>query len=404
MVTYVATIVPALRHMGHKAHILSTRVAEGGLIGPEAEGVIDLRHEDMRSSLLRQLSDSVRRQIDARSAVNYRQCRAISQAVRRITGGTPSGHILELEEVFGWPHRVRRDILVPIVVRLHGPWFLNGPNNGADPESREFAQRVREEGLGIAAANMVTAPSRDVLERTRAYYGLALDGAEVIPNPTPTVPEDRRWRPDQSDPDRLLFIGRFDLHKGGDTMIDAFALLQRDRPAARLTFVGQDRGLVRDGRHWQLKAYIEHRMPGALSAGLIEWLGPRPQSELEGLRRRAAVTVVASRYETFAITICEAMAAGCPLVATRAGGAGEVFEHETHGLYVRPSDSEDLAAALSRMLANPDRSAAMGAAAAEHCRRNYSPEVVAEQTLRFYRRVLAKSATQGILAQKETRP
>lgn len=404
VVTYVSTIVPTLRRMGHEAHVISPQVAEGVLGSPEGEGVIDLRYEDVQSGLLGQLSDRVRHRIDAWSAANHRRCRAIGQAAHRITGDSPGRHVLEMEEVFGWPYRVRRDSQIPIVVRLHGPWFLNGPNNGADPESREFARRVREEGRGIAAANAITAPSHDVLERTRAYYGLALHGAEVIPNPTPTIPEDRRWRPEKSDPERILFIGRFDLHKGGDTIIDAFALLQRDRPAAQLTFVGPDRGLVRDGRNWQLEAYIEHRIPGALSAGRIEWLGPRPQSELGDLRRRAAVTVIASRYETFAITICEAMAAGCPLVATRAGGAGEVFEHETHGLYVRPADPEDLASALSSMLANPDRAAAMGAAAVEHCRRNYSPEVVAEQTLGFYRRVLAKSATQDVLAPKESRP
>jgi glycosyltransferase involved in cell wall biosynthesis len=325
------------------------------------------------------------------------------RVTRELVGG-PGPHLLEMEDAFGWPRHVIRRCPMPVVVRLHGPWFLNGPNNGADPSSPGFARRVREEGLGIAAAHAITAPTRDVLERTRSHYGLALEGAEVIPYPTPRVSEECRWRPEGVEPDRILFIGRFDLHKGGDTIIDAFALLHRDRPAARLTFVGPDRGLVRDGRRWRLEEYIEHRLPGALRDGRVEWLGQRPNSELGNLRRRAAVTVVASRYETFAITICEAMAIGSPLVATRAGGAGEVFEHETHGLYVRPSDPEDLAAALSRMLADPARAAAMGAAAAEYCCRHYAPEIVAEQTLRFYRRVLAKSATQGIPAHKESRP
>ncbi|MEW4451084.1 glycosyltransferase, partial [Bremerella sp. JC817] len=123
--------------------------------------------------------------------------------------------------------------------------------------------------------------------------------------------------------------------------------------------------------------------PGALGDGRVEWLGQRPNTELNALRRRAAVTVSPSRDENFPMAIIEALAVGCPIVAARAGGAAEAFEHETHGLYVRPADPGDLAAALSRMLADPARAAAMGAAAAEHCRRNYSPEVVAEQTLRF---------------------
>jgi glycosyltransferase involved in cell wall biosynthesis len=90
-----------------------------------------------------------------------------------------------------------------------------------------------------------------------------------------------------------------------------------------LTFVGPDRGLERDGRRWSLPEYVEARLPGALADGRVRWLDRRPPAEVEALRRRAAATVMASRYETFAITVTEAMAAACPLAATRAGGAAE---------------------------------------------------------------------------------
>jgi glycosyltransferase involved in cell wall biosynthesis len=263
---------------------------------------------------------------------------------------------------------------------------------------------VRVEGKVLEVVDGVTGPSRDVIARSRTYYGLPLAGAEAIPNPVRLVPADQQWRVEASDPDHIVFVGRFDRHKGGDTIIDAFALLLRDRPSTRLTFVGPDRGLDRDGRHWSLPEYLEHRLPGALDDHRVRWLGRRPPSDVAELRRRAAVTVMASRYETFAITVTEAMAAGCPLVATRAGGASELFEDGIHGRYVAPEDPEGMASALAWMLADPARSARMGAAAAEHCRRHYAPDIVAEQTLRFYRRVLAKRATRGVLAQKESRP
>jgi glycosyltransferase involved in cell wall biosynthesis len=380
--TYIATIAPELRRLGHPAHVLSFWVKGDG------EGVIDLTRELGRGGPI----DRLVRLVDPRAGADRLRGRAILRAARRLAEG-PGPHVLEMEEAFGWPRRVRPGCPMPVVVRLHGPWFLNGPNSGDDPSSPAFARRVREERLALLAADGITAPSRDVLDRTRSYYGLALEGAEVIPYPAPVIPEGRRWSAGEADRDHVLFIGRFDLHKGGDTVIDAFALLHRDWPTARLTFVGPDRGLEREGRRWGLREYVEHRLPGALGDGRVRWLGQRPHGELDDLRRLASVTVVASRYETFAITIAEAMALGCPTVATRAGGAGELFEHGEHGLYAGPDDPAGLASAISAMLADPGRASAMGRRAAEYCERRYAPGVVAGQTIRFYRRVLAGRAS-----------
>src|SRR5262249_5703059 len=145
---------------------------------------------------------------------------------------------------------------IPICVRLHGPWFLNGTVQGIR-EDREFRRRVVEEGQAIAAADAVTASSGDVLERTRAYYGLALEDAEVIHPPTAPVPPGEQWRPEACDPAQVLFIGRFDRHKGGDLIIEAFGRVLREVPQAQLCFVGPDHG-CRDasGRRWGLEEFL----------------------------------------------------------------------------------------------------------------------------------------------------
>ena len=68
-------------------------------------------------------------------------------------------------------------------------------------------------------------------------------------------------RPAASDADRIVFIGRFDLHKGGDLMIDAFAHLASSRPGLCLDFVGPDRGIPEaPGRLVRIDEYIEHRI------------------------------------------------------------------------------------------------------------------------------------------------
>ena len=85
-----------------------------------------------------------------------------------------------------------------------------------------------------SVADVVSAPSRNVLEQVRDFYGLALPDAEVIPGPTRPVPATERWKLEDCDPVQVLFIGRFDRHKGGDLIIEAFGRVLKVVPEARL--------------------------------------------------------------------------------------------------------------------------------------------------------------------------
>ena len=77
-----------------------------------------------------------------------------------------------------------------------------------------------------------------------------------------------------ADPKRILFVGRFDRHKGGDLIIDAFGKVLAQIPDARLWFVGPDMGYIdANGRTWHIEEYLRDRIPGALELKQVEWLG-----------------------------------------------------------------------------------------------------------------------------------
>ena len=275
-------------------------------------------------------------------------------------------------------------------VRLHGPWFLNGPADQVSEDS-SFRRRVIDEGRAIAEADAVSAPSLDVLERTRAFYGLALQEAEIIPPPTPPIPSSTRWRPEECDPNLVLFVGRFDRHKGGDLIIEAFGQVLQTVPRARLCFVGPDRGYTdANGRRWNLEEFLRDRLPGRLESGQVSILGQQPFSTLASLRRKAMVTVVCSRYETFSRVLTETMSVGCPVVAARVGGMPEIMQHEVDGLFHRPLDKDDLATKIISLLNNPAHAATLGRQAAETCEKRFYPEAVAASMIDFYRRVLKR--------------
>ncbi len=97
----------------------------------------------------------------------------------------------------------------------------------------------------------------------------------------------------------------------------------------------------------------------------VTFHGLADYDRIPDLLAAADVFVLPALQEGLPLALLEAMAAGCPLVASRVGGIPSVIEHGRHGLLVAPGDVEALNEALCRVLDNPDEARRMGAAARE---------------------------------------
>jgi glycosyltransferase involved in cell wall biosynthesis len=297
--------------------------------------------------------------------------------------------ILVMEESFGWAAQVQAAVSIPVVVTLHGPWFMHQGFHGTGAPGAADARRVRREGAAIAACAGITAPSRDVLESTRAKYGYPAGiPAAWIPNPMPLgaalVPEELTEQEARS----LLFVGRFDRHKGGDVMLEAFARLIEGGADARLTFVGPDRGVDGpDGATTHLPEALG-ALPEAARAR-IDILGRLRREEVAALRARHPIAVIASRYENLNYTLLETLAVGAATVCTAVGGPAEVVRDGETGLLVPSEDPAAMAAACARLLADPGLARRIGAAARAQIEADFTPVPVARSMLAFFEQVLA---------------
>lgn len=287
--------------------------------------------------------------------------------------------VLLMEESHGWVGPVRAAIPIPVVAVLHGPQWLHRvaaqpPRRGPD------ARRERWERAGLQHVDAIISPSRDVLDRTRSEWGLPDVPTTVIGNAVALPSIDRPAA--QSAEARLLFIGRFDRIKGADVLLDAFARVAAVHPAARLTFVGPDIGILQsDGSRLHLAEGLA-RLPAA-NRDRIEVLGHLSRDQITELRRHYPITLLASRYETFGVALIEALAAGSAVVSTRAGGCKEILRDGETGLLVPPEDPAAMAGACLRLLADPALTLRLGQAARAEVEARFTPAVIAREVAAF---------------------
>jgi glycosyltransferase involved in cell wall biosynthesis len=187
--------------------------------------------------------------------------------------------------------------------------------------------------------------------------------------------EIRRVAPETRDRPYVLAIGRHVPQKGFDVLIDAYAgILAANRDAPDLVIAG-------DGPERERLEKL------AADRGLGDRIGfpgrcDRPRTA--ALFRGCELFVLPSRHEPQGIVCLEAMAAGKPVVATRVGGVPEIVTDGECGLLVEPAQAAPLRDAITSLLVDEERRAAMGAASSARAEQ-FDWSVIAAQYEDVYR-------------------
>ena len=148
----------------------------------------------------------------------------------------------------------------------------------------------------------------------------------------------------------VLAVGRLQLQKGFDLLLQAWQSVQRQMPEARLRIVGAG----------PLGAQLTALATSLGIAASVEFIAPTDQ--IEALYREAAVFVLSSRYEGMPLALLEAQALGVPAVAFDCPTGPREILNEATGVLVPSGDVPALAQAMLRLLRDPALRARMGAA------------------------------------------
>jgi glycosyltransferase involved in cell wall biosynthesis len=185
-----------------------------------------------------------------------------------------------------------------------------------------------------------------------------------------TPPPGRPAGSDGSDPARpveLLSVGRAVAKKGYDDLLAALARLPSGL-AWRLVHIGGG----------AMAPMLRRRAEMLGLSSRIEWRGARAQPEVLAAYRRADLFVLAAKVapdgdrDGLPNVLIEAQSQALACIATSLSGIPELIENGATGLLVPPGDPVALAAALEKLIRDPARRAALGAAGENRVRRYFA--------------------------------
>lgn len=236
--------------------------------------------------------------------------------------------------------------------------------------SRDLA-RFLVDAVGIPPARVVCQPN-------------GVDAERFAPVPSPArscLPAPLR------NPARVIFgtVGRLQAVKDQATLIRAFAHLvaQGSGPTPGLVLVG-------DG---PLRGELQQLVASLNLGEAVFFAGP--SDRVPELMQAMDVFVLPSLNEGISNTLLEAMATGLPVLATRVGGNGELFEAGREGEFFSPEDVTGLAGLMHATAADSARRAAYGRAARTRVEAQFSLPRMMAGYARFYAEALGSEGQSG---------
>ena len=178
--------------------------------------------------------------------------------------------------------------------------------------------------------------------------------------------------------------GRIRAQKGTDVYVDAMIALLKDHPDAKALVMGRATE--------KYVSYEQDLRQKVEAAGLSDRLLFKPEVPPEAMAdwyRILDLYIAPQRWEGFGLTPIEAMATGCPVIATRVGAFEKLVVDGETGLLIDPGDVEAMHMAAHRLLSDPDTLQAWRSNARKHVEVEFSIEREAQTLVALYRKLLA---------------
>jgi glycosyltransferase involved in cell wall biosynthesis len=255
----------------------------------------------------------------------------------------------------------------PLVLTIHDPRYHVG-----DRESQKTPQIIMD--FGFHHADQLIVHSKQSKQVVVEQLRIPAEIVQFIP--LIALGDDAAQDQIQEDNSLILFFGRIWEYKGLEYLIRAEPLITAQVPEARIVIAGQGEDFA---RYRRMMVHPEHFIV------YNEYVLPDKRKELF---RQASIVALPYIDASQSGVIPVAYTFAKPVVATAVGGLPEMVDHGQTGYLVPPRDEKALADAIVRLLQDKELRYRLGTNGKRKIDTEYSPEVVAQQTLAVYQRAI----------------
>src|SRR5690606_11428616 len=196
------------------------------------------------------------------------------------------------------------------------------------------------------------------------------------------------FQPKNSESEKLtiLYFGTLIRKKGLLELPEIFNRVHQANTNVQLTLVGADSGDIKtgSGSTWQLMQPLFNES----TIKRVTYLGTVDYSKIQELIQEATVCVFPTFAEALPVSWLEAMAMEKAIVASNIGWANEMIKDGKEGFLVHPTNHQDYAERVLELLGNSDKRLLFGKAAREKVKKKFSHDLVAKESIEFYKTIL----------------
>jgi glycosyltransferase involved in cell wall biosynthesis len=269
--------------------------------------------------------------------------------------------------------------IAPLVIRLHGSEYAFRKHAGKSLD-RSVRWNDSLEASSSRRAAAITTPSRFQANEIINHRGWPADRIRVIPNPisAPMLKAALQFERNGQSEQVVLYTGRLSPVKGIETLLAAAKLVHDQNPGITFVLAGP----------WQMPQSPETYglELNQKSVNGVRWVGPQDVNGLIDWYKRSSLFAMPSYYESFGISMVEAMAFGLPVVASDGGATSELIGNNGCGSLVPKLDPKAFADAIIRLISTKEASHENGIIARSAVQK-FHPQRIAADTIELYQAV-----------------
>lgn len=270
---------------------------------------------------------------------------------------------------------------IPALCTIHAT--EHGRNHGIRTEMQRYIASC--EGMLVYECKRIITCSNFMRDDVGTLFSQPLDKIKVIPNGIEVTKFGKRIKNKEfrrkfaEDEEKIvIFIGRHVHEKGIHLLIESIPSIVEKYKNIKF-IIGGIGPMTLELKDKVQRMNIQNKV---IFTGYIS------DEDKINLYKVADAAVFPSLYEPFGIVVLEAMASGCPVVASDVGGISEIINHKTTGLKFIPSSVNSLRDNLISILMDEGLSRKLSGNAKVEIKEKYSWEKAASLTLEVYKEVL----------------